>query len=428
MAMMMTGRVLLVCALCVLWCSAGGVFAKEEETQDEFCNSTYLEFLNLLANKTDAELKEKYCKNKNDEAKCVETLKKDIAVALEKEKKMKDNAADRDPKVAHALGVPVGSSTTKSSKAAGVNNAGLSSPITPTLKVEGDVNAKVNSPAGGAGPQPRSDDVRSETERSHHPEAEGLHQHGADVQDATIHSKDEETPQTGLKSTEAREGTEEAPAPPQDPLNTAEPHEDKSRKVAAPDTIPAENTSPDSNQEQTSQFSPPSGSETTGSSDNEGTEKNSKNAQISDATLKDEGQHRESTAGNEYGTTVQSAAEKRNTTTPGGSDDSTAAAAAVQPEDGMESNPAKNDLSPPSTEDATQLSMAPDAEGASNSEENTNSQSGGNPNVTIATATQTNHTTKPADSDGSTAVSHTTSPLLPLLVVACAAAAAVVAA
>ncbi|KAF8307391.1 Mucin-associated surface protein (MASP), putative, partial [Trypanosoma cruzi] len=30
MAMMVTGRVLLVCALCVLWCSAGGGFADEE--------------------------------------------------------------------------------------------------------------------------------------------------------------------------------------------------------------------------------------------------------------------------------------------------------------------------------------------------------------------------------------------------------------
>ncbi|KAF8277368.1 Mucin-associated surface protein (MASP), subgroup S019 [Trypanosoma cruzi] len=114
------------------------------------------------------------------------------------------------------------------------------------------------------------------------------------------------------------------------------------------------------------------------------------------------------------------------TTNTQSSDSSTAAAAAVQPEDGMESNPAKNDLSPPSTEDAAQLSTAPDAEGASNSEENTNSQSGGNPNVTIAIATQTNHTTKSGDSDGSTAVSHT-SPLLILLVVASAAAAVVAA-
>ncbi|KAF8277359.1 Mucin-associated surface protein (MASP), subgroup S079 [Trypanosoma cruzi] len=45
-----------------------------------------------------------------------------------------------------------------------------------------------------------------------------------------------------------------------------------------------------------------------------------------------------------------------------------------------------------------------------------------------ATAARINVTTTPGDSDGSTAVSHTTSPLLLLLVVACAAAAAVVAA
>ncbi|EKF98458.1 mucin-associated surface protein (MASP), putative, partial [Trypanosoma cruzi] len=42
--------------------------------------------------------------------------------------------------------------------------------------------------------------------------------------------------------------------------------------------------------------------------------------------------------------------------------------------------------------------------------------------ITI-TAAQTNHTVTPADSDGSTAVTYTTSPLLILLVVACAAAA-----
>ncbi|KAF8302022.1 Mucin-associated surface protein (MASP), subgroup S010 [Trypanosoma cruzi] len=429
MAMMMTGRVLLVCALCVLWCGVGCGFAKEEETQDEFCNSTYLEFLNLLANKNDAELKEKYCKNEDDETKCVNTLKNNIADAMKKEKTEEDNAADRDPNVAHALGVPVGSSTKKSSTAAGVNNAGVSPPITPTLKVEGDVDAKVNSPVGGAGPQPRSDDVRSETERSHLSEAEGSNQHSVDVQYATIHSKDEETPQTGLQSTEAREGTEEAPAPSQDPPNTDESHEDKSRKVAAPGTIPAENTSSGSNQEQNIPvFILPVAVTPPAAWINEGPEKNFQNAQISDATLKDEGQHRESTAGNEYGTTVQSAAEQSNTTTPGDSDDSTAAAAAVQPEDGMESNPAKNDLSPPSTEDAAQLSTAPDAEDASNSEENTNSQSAGNLNVIIATVTQRNNTTKPtdSDSDGSTAVSHTTSPLLLLLFVACAAAAAVV--
>ncbi|RNC33004.1 mucin-associated surface protein (MASP), partial [Trypanosoma cruzi] len=32
MAMTMTGRVLLVCALCVLWCGAGGVYARDVDT------------------------------------------------------------------------------------------------------------------------------------------------------------------------------------------------------------------------------------------------------------------------------------------------------------------------------------------------------------------------------------------------------------
>ncbi|EKF30720.1 mucin-associated surface protein (MASP), putative, partial [Trypanosoma cruzi marinkellei] len=34
------------------------------------------------------------------------------------------------------------------------------------------------------------------------------------MQDKKIHNKDEHTPQTGLKLTEAREGTGGAPAPP----------------------------------------------------------------------------------------------------------------------------------------------------------------------------------------------------------------------
>ncbi|RNC39269.1 mucin-associated surface protein (MASP), partial [Trypanosoma cruzi] len=33
MAMMMTGRVLLVCALCVLWCGAGGVYARDRDNK-----------------------------------------------------------------------------------------------------------------------------------------------------------------------------------------------------------------------------------------------------------------------------------------------------------------------------------------------------------------------------------------------------------
>ncbi|EAO00162.1 Mucin-associated surface protein (MASP) [Trypanosoma cruzi] len=348
---MMTGRVLLVCALCVLWCGAGCGFC-EGTLEDEFCNKSYVEALSLLANKTDDEIKKKYCKQEDEKATCLKTLRSNIADALEKEKAKEDNAAHRESDISRDTGASVGSPTTKSSKAAGANTAVLSSP--PPLNVEGGFDAQIHGSAGGAGHQQHSDDVRSEEEQRNHPEsgrcsegqdalgecshvpagdaaAEGSHQHSVDAQGKTIHKKGEETTPTGLKSTEARDGTDGAPAPPQDPPNTTESHEDKSRRVAAPDTIPADNTSPGSNQEQTSQSSSPSGSETTGSSDKEDREKNSKNAQISDTPLKDEEQHRESTAGSKDATTVESAAEQRNTTTPGDSDGSTAVSHTTSP-------------------------------------------------------------------------------------------------
>ncbi|KAF8279787.1 Mucin-associated surface protein (MASP), subgroup S016 [Trypanosoma cruzi] len=352
MAMMMTGRVLLVCALCVLWCGAGGRCDVEEALEDEFCNKSYVEALSLLANKTDDEIKKKYCKQDDEKATCLKTLRSNIADALKKEKKKEDNEAQRESDISRDTGASIGSPRAKSSKAAGANTAVLSPPL--PLNVIGGFDAQIHGSAGGAGHQPHSDDVRNEEEQRNHPEsgrcgegqdalgecshvpagdtaAEGPHQHSADVQGKTIHNKGEETPQTGLQSTEAREGTEEAPAPPQDPLNTAESHEEKSRRVAAPDTILALNTSPGSNEEQTSQSSSPSGSETTGSLDNEGPEKTSINTQMSDAPFNGEGQHRESTVGNEDATTVQSAAVQINTTTTGDSDGSTAASHTTSP-------------------------------------------------------------------------------------------------
>ncbi|ESS54959.1 mucin-associated surface protein (MASP) [Trypanosoma cruzi Dm28c] len=71
----------------------------------------------------------------------------------------------------------------------------------------------------------------------------------------------------------------------------------------------------------------------------------------------------------------------------------------------------------------------PAADGAGTREEKQNENKDANPKETPVEATASKNTTATTgDSDGSTAVSHTTSPLLLLLVVACAAAAAVVAA
>ncbi|PWU90054.1 Mucin-associated surface protein (MASP) [Trypanosoma cruzi] len=71
----------------------------------------------------------------------------------------------------------------------------------------------------------------------------------------------------------------------------------------------------------------------------------------------------------------------------------------------------------------------PAADGAGTAEGKQNENKDANPKETpVTAAAMKNITATTGDSDGSTAVSHTTSPLLLLLVVACAAAAAVVAA
>ncbi|EAN82649.1 Mucin-associated surface protein (MASP) [Trypanosoma cruzi] len=100
------------------------------------------------------------------------------------------------------------------------------------------------------------------------------------------------------------------------------------------------------------------------------------------------------------------------------------AAMALQHNTGMEDIPATPDSSQPSTGGAEQPSATPDREEASDSTENGISQSAGSATEAMTTA-KTNDTTTPVDSDSSTAVSHTTSSLLLLLH---AAAAAVVAA
>ncbi|ESS62276.1 mucin-associated surface protein (MASP) [Trypanosoma cruzi Dm28c] len=94
-----------------------------------------------------------------------------------------------------------------------------------------------------------------------------------------------------------------------------------------------------------------------------------------------------------------------------------------KPDAVTEDNPPATDSSRKSSEDAEQLTAIPNPNDASDSTENVASQSAGS-------ATKTNGTAKPAesDSDSSTAVSHTTSPLLLLLLVFVCAAAAVVAA
>ncbi|EAN82427.1 mucin-associated surface protein (MASP), putative [Trypanosoma cruzi] len=70
MAMMMTGRVLLVCALCVLWCGAGGVYAWDLSSDAALhkkhygANGTYCRLNSSLF----------FCKEKGDASKGEETV------------------------------------------------------------------------------------------------------------------------------------------------------------------------------------------------------------------------------------------------------------------------------------------------------------------------------------------------------------------
>ncbi|EKF32241.1 mucin-associated surface protein (MASP), putative [Trypanosoma cruzi marinkellei] len=114
------------------------------------------------------------------------------------------------------------------------------------------------------------------------------------------------------------------------------------------------------------------------------------------------------------------------TAVTGHGEGSPAAVTATTPDVRTESKPTTNDLKPPSTEGATQVSTTPDGNDASDSTEKAASQSVGYTTATKIATNSTNQTTT-VESDSSTAVSHTTSPLLLLLVVACAAAAVVAA-
>ncbi|EAN85314.1 mucin-associated surface protein (MASP), putative [Trypanosoma cruzi] len=125
---------------------------------------------------------------------------------------------------------------------------------------------------------------------------------------------------------------------------------------------------------------------------------------------------------------VTAAASTSETAIDGDSKGSSTAATALRSDDDTEGNPAKNGLRQPSSERTAEHSTTPDSEDASDSAEKAASQNAGIPTTKAIATAKTNDTASHGDSDGSTAVSHTTSSLLLLLLVACAAAAAVVAA
>ncbi|KAF5217007.1 mucin-associated surface protein [Trypanosoma cruzi] len=466
MAMMMTGRVLLVCALCVLWCGAGGGFGEEGVDPPSFppAGPTGDGPKNeLLGEKAGGSRREEASKPKDE-------LGQRTLLNLEQTKAEIPETATPDTKTVPAPGptqepppppekekvVPTGpsSSGTETALSQPVSAAGKNQGILPVdQNTEGGKrNYGVVAPEEGT---TRQSEVASETsnksgvetrqskplvtvsdddnkqidekslnsaglrytkvshEQSQPHNINGFSKNNKESQTATAAPSQKALSQKGLQSSK-------------DALETMESNEDSREKVSdsATDT---KQKSTSEGQEETIPTLPAYDDAATNNVE-KSIEESLNDSSASHPTLPQGEQKSERAHGSKKGKTSATATDnKTDATNTQNSDSSTAAAAAVQPEDGMESNPANNDLSPPSTTVAAQLSTAPDAEGASKSEENTNSQSAGNPNVTIATATQTNDTTKDGDSDGSTAVSHTTSPLF-LLLLLVAAAAAVVAA
>ncbi|KAF8277564.1 Mucin-associated surface protein (MASP), subgroup S019 [Trypanosoma cruzi] len=368
MAMMMTGRVLLVCALCVLWCGAGGGLGEKE----------------TAGSGSDAELppapKPVVTPSVGSQG-----LQNGVTVVTEEVAQISsppqdgdaDGEDDDEEMEDGETEEKEGKRTAGQSDQGGTIAPGPDSREEILSGIEKKTGQSIVS-AGGISPSNSQESNANPTQ----PEVEGTN-----TDENTPAAKDPLTIVNGEQTVPEAVVGRNLPSPPKDGVDS---HEKDGEYTTSEDekNVPSPETA------------------------------------ATPQSHRDEGS--EGTGEDTKATTVT--ANTTDTTNTQNSDSSTAAAAAVQPEDGMESNPAKNDLSPPSTEDAAQLSTAPDAEGASNSEENTDTQSAGNPNVTIAIATQRNVTTRPGDSDSSTAASHTTSPLLTLLVVACVAAAAVVAA
>ncbi|PBJ68748.1 mucin-associated surface protein [Trypanosoma cruzi cruzi] len=467
MAMMMTGRVLLVCALCVLWCGTPGGrcqegvdpsgFSPAGPTGDATGND-------LLVEEAEGPRREEVGKPKDELGEGtvlnsgITTVEVSETATPDKKTVPAPGPKQEPPPPEKEKVVPTGpsSSGTEPASSKPVSAAGKSQGILPVdQNTEGGKrNSDAVAPKEGTTGQ---SEVASETSNKNGVETrqsqpmvtvsgDGNKQidekslNSAGLRDTTVSheqsqphnindfSKNNKESQTVTAALSKKSLSQKRLQSSKDALETMESDEDTRKKVSDPATDTKQKSTTEGQEEKIPSL--PAYDDAATNNVEKFIEESLNGSSAYHPTLPQGEQQSERAHGSKKEKTSATVTDnKTDATNTQNSDSSTAAAAAVQPEDGMESNPAKNDLSPPSTEDAAQLSTAPDAEGASNSEENTNSQSGGNPNVTIATATQRNVTTTPGDSDGSTAVLHTTSPLLLLLlVVACVAAAAVVAA
>ncbi|KAF8300092.1 Mucin-associated surface protein (MASP), subgroup S099 [Trypanosoma cruzi] len=414
MAMMMAGRVLLVCALCVLWC--GAVFGR---AMDDYCSEGGENGLRHTSNGGDDGV----------------SLKADcglLATRMALIKAVEAAEAGQD----ELSGGPGLSQDTKEKlddTSVGTNTVGSAAAGLGGSIVAGQTAALPPTPGGsGTGGQvvkPEGLDANGGKEADHKEDrndstATGPQLQSVDQSSSSSSSSGSPGTQNGeehnLENTsKSDESSDDSPEDDEsDPLSQSDSREEKAEEEPEKNELNTENTS---HEAPTLTTAPAEEAEiqaaipTTPLHSHSGAEDSGKVQQLQ--------QPQDGIESNKHSQTKSAASITANQ-----HNEPPAGHAESRPLSPTANGDAANNESEKSTEEGIPNNDSP-ADGAGTREEKQNENEASNPKETPVEATATKTTTATTgDSDGGTAVSHATSPLLLLLVVACAAAAAVVAA
>ncbi|KAF8278498.1 Mucin-associated surface protein (MASP), subgroup S006 [Trypanosoma cruzi] len=377
MAMMMTGRVLLVCVLCVLWCGSGGGFAEDESP--------------------------------------AVGASADVGGRQPKPPRLDTTPSNvQGPKIPSAdVGVPMLEVADTSLEGTDGDDVEDEEEEQSAGKGNGGIRAQ-----GQHGEHDRQND-QHDGEKERNADDPKLGKEGeAPGKDPATERGLQSTPEDGSAShlpNDARRGNA------QEPRNASPPGNDDRRQ----DLLNVSQDAPVKFAPDTILSSSSTGGH--GADNSHGNQREAKKAQQTSAGVKQhDAESGEKSAaptkgGGESQLPVTADEKKSNTTMPGISVSSSAATTAVRSEASTEGSRTISDLSPSSSEDDARPKNTPDGDDASHITEDVVSPSAGTP-MPQQTAAQKDATTTPGDSDGSITVSHTTFPLLLLVVVACAAA------
>ncbi|ESS63053.1 mucin-associated surface protein (MASP) [Trypanosoma cruzi Dm28c] len=413
MAMMMTGRVLLVCALCVLWCGAGCGFAKEKAVQDV---------------QTDV--------SGDDERHKKETGKEENK--SQPEKREGGNNAEVPPPPPPVATQPGQAPTSQEPPSAQLTNE--------TIKPEDPAGKDITRVQTITPKRPEVEEEAEPAGKTPEEEKKGTKEKEVDQKEQKgKDEKEHEQPQEQQQQQQQFERGKELPplASPlggeatQRSLSTVKSQELQQEHLTAGATehlekgVPSVSTQSASNGKTNSptQSATPIAAVTAVTTEADKEKAKSRNdTESPEAAVTKRGEKHEKPTENDKTLATDTKAVGRNDTgTHDDTDSSTAATTTVGTDNGTEETPPTNHPSQPSTEGAKKPETTSDGEATSTNKYDTVSQNAESKTPPTTNAT-TGDTAKKDNSDSSTAVSHTTSPLLLLVVVVVAAAAAVVAA